>query len=468
MTGRVPHTSGIAVIGLGPGDPELRTVGAQRRLDAAARIVLRTARHPGLDDLAGDGRVIACDDLYESEATFDAVYEAISRRVCGFAVETSGPVVYAVPGHPRFGERSVTLLLAEAGRRQVPVTVEAAVSAFDAVATALGIDLMADQVQVVDAASLIEVHEREPFAGGMAALDPSRPVLVCQVYARQVATAVKLTLGRLYPDEQPIVIVRSAGVPGDEACEPCRLFELDRRDVDHLTSVWVPAVGALEASRSPFTLQRIVARLRAPDGCPWDRQQTHRSLRDAIIEEAYETVDAIDAGDSSNLAEELGDLLLIVAMHAQIADEAGDFAIEDVYDQVSRKLVRRHPHVFGGVAATTPDEVVATWNAVKAAERAAAGMGKASVQSSPLDTLPRSMPALQRSRVLFGARKGDRAGETDLEAIAGVGDALLFIARKAAEAGVDAERALHLALRRQVEMSMTDDEAAPKQRSESA
>lgn len=442
---------GIEIVGLGPGDPLARTVGAQRSLDTAARIVLRTALHPGLDDLTSDPRTVACDDLYESGATFEDVYAAIARRVCDLADETAGLVVYAVPGHPWFGERAVALIREEATKRGLTVGVQSAVSAFDAVATALATDLMADEVQILDATTLVQSFESEPFAAGLVAIDPTRPALVCQVYSRHVASAVKLSLGRLYPDDHPVAIVRGAGVPEREAIEHCRLYELDRRAVDHLTSVWIPGLPVLAATRSPYTLQRIVARLRAPGGCPWDRKQSHASLRDAIIEEAYETVDAIDAGDVEHLAEELGDLLLIVSMHAQIADEAGAFTISEVYDHVARKLVRRHPHVFGDVVAETPDAVISTWNEVKAAERAAAGKSEPETPPSPLAKLPRSMPALQKSRVLFGARKGEVPAAVDQAAISAVGDNLLQLARAAAEAGIDPEQALSLALERQFE-----------------
>ena len=446
MTADASHR--IEVIGLGPGDPLLRTLGAQRALDQAARIVLRTARHPGLGDLLGDPRVVTCDDLYEAGDTFGQVYDAVARRVCDLAEEAAGVVVYAVPGHPWFGERTVALLQAEAGQRGIEVNVSPAVSAFDAIASTLVVDLMAAEAQIVDAAELVLIHEQEPFAAGRVTIDPSRSALVCQVYAQSVASAVKLLLGRLYPDDHPVIIVRAAGVPGQQSCEQCRLFELDRLPVDHLTSVYVPALPPLEATRSPFTLQRIVAQLRAPGGCPWDRKQTHQSLRDAIIEEAYETVDAIDASDISQLAEELGDLLLIVAMHAQIAEEAGDFAIEDVHDAVSSKLVRRHPHVFGDVRAETPEAVVATWDAVKAAERAASSEGTVTKPPSPFEKLPRSMPALQKARALYGARKGSTPVAVDPDLQLELGESLLATARRASEAGVDPEQALADALER--------------------
>ncbi|MDP9366523.1 MAG: MazG family protein, partial [Chloroflexota bacterium] len=385
----------VTVVGLGPGDPALRTVGAQAALDRADRIVLRTLIHPGLDDLAADSRAIGCDDLYEGGASFDEVYAAVADRVLGeAAARQDGEVVFAVPGHPRFGERSVRLLTERAAAAGVGVEVQAATSALDVVAVAVDADPFGDELQLRDALDLVDAVEREPFGGGLIALDPSRPCLVNQVYAPAVAASVKLALARLYPDDHPVVVVRAAGVPSQERLSRCRLFELDRQSVDHLTSVWVLPLPPLEAHRSPQTLQRIVAHLRAPGGCPWDRKQTHGSLRSALIEEAYETVDAIDAGDADNLAEELGDLLLQVALHAQIAEEAGGFVLEDVYEHVSAKLLRRHPHVFGDVEARTPDDVVTTWEAVKAAERANAGDER---PEHPLDRLPRSMPALTRA-----------------------------------------------------------------------
>ena len=438
----------ITVVGLGPGDPSLRTLGAQRALDDADRIVLRTRIHPGLDDLAGDPRVADCDDLYERAATFDDVYAAIAERVCNLALTVADTVVYAVPGHPRFGERSVRLLAEEAGRRGVPIEVQAAVSALDAIAAALAIDPMADGVQVIDATSFAIAVEHQPFAGGLVTVDPHRPCLVVQVYTPSVAAATKLALSRLYPEEHPIVIVAAAGIGGLERLVRCPLYEFDRQPVDHLTSVWLPPLPALEAHRHPQTLQRIVARLRAPGGCPWDRSQTHQSLRDAVIEEAYETIDAIDGADAANLAEELGDVLLQVALHAQIAEESGDFTLEEVCEHVSQKLLRRHPHVFGTADARTPEEVVATWEAVKAVERAdKTGAGD---PDDPLGRLPRSMPALIKAVALIrsGAALHPASGDGAGDSPEAVGARLLAAVESAVRVGVDPERALDAALRR--------------------
>ncbi len=446
----------IVVAGLGPGDPSLRTVGEQRALDEADRIVLRTRIHPGLDDLADDPRVIDCDDLYDGSATFEEVYLAVAERVVDLAeAADAGTVAFAVPGHPRFGERSVRLLEERAVDRGFTVEVQGAVSALDAIANALSVDPLGDEVQLLDATAFAAAVEREPFAGGLVAIDPQRPCLVGQVYSATIAAAVKLALARFYPDDHPIVVVRAAGVDDEESLDHRFLFELDRRPVDNLSSVWVPALSSLAAYRSPHTLQRIVALLRAPGGCPWDRKQTHSTLRQAVIEEAYETVDAIDAGDAENLAEELGDLLLQAALHAQIAEEDASFALEDVYESVNRKLIRRHPHVFGTVEARTPAEVVTTWEAVKAAERAATAGGEK--PTHPLDRLPRSMPELTRATMLLAPRKAESRPMASEDEIAVIGEALLAAVEAAAGRGVDPEGALDEALRRRVDRDVVVD-----------
>jgi MazG family protein len=144
-------------------------------------------------------------------------------------------------------------------------------------------------------------------------------------------------------------------------------------------------------------LVEILARLRAPDGCPWDREQTHESLLKYLLEESVEVVEASRSGDTAHLAEELGDVLLQVVFHAQIAAEAGTFTIDDVVRAISEKMIRRHPHVFGASVAETSDAVLAQWEVIKAQEKAAAGKAQA---KSVLDKVSRSLPALARAQAL--------------------------------------------------------------------
>ena len=147
-------------------------------------------------------------------------------------------------------------------------------------------------------------------------------------------------------------------------------------------------------------LVQVMIRLRSPDGCPWDREQTHESIRKYLIEEAYEVTDAIDRGDPAELCLELGDLLLQVVFHARISADGGGFGVEDVCNAITRKLERRHPHVFGDVAAETPEQVARNWEAIKAAER---GPG-----ASLVDGVPRALPALQRAERI--SEKASRSG----------------------------------------------------------
>ena len=151
-------------------------------------------------------------------------------------------------------------------------------------------------------------------------------------------------------------------------------------------------------------LVEIMAQLRAPDGCPWDREQTHETLKPYLIEEAYEVLDAIDDGTDADLASELGDVLLQVVFHAQVASEEGRFDVEEVARAISDKLERRHPHVFGDVEADTPEKVLKNWDAIKRDEKA----DKGQVRKGLLDDVPRQLPALLRAENL--QKKAARVG----------------------------------------------------------
>jgi len=149
------------------------------------------------------------------------------------------------------------------------------------------------------------------------------------------------------------------------------------------------------------SLIALQARLRAPNGCPWDREQTHDSLRTYLVEETYEVLDALDSGDPRKFADELGDLLLQIVFHAELAAEAGKFDIADVIEQIYTKMVRRHPHVFGKVRAETSADVLKNWEQLKAEERARSKVSEAKAQdASILDAVPRSLPGLLEAHQL--------------------------------------------------------------------
>jgi MazG family protein len=167
-------------------------------------------------------------------------------------------------------------------------------------------------------------------------------------------------------------------------------------------------------------LVNVQARLRAPGGCPWDREQTHATLKTYLIEEAYEVLDALEKGDPRELAEELGDLLLQILFHADLALEAGTFDISDVITGIHDKMIRRHPHVFGNVKADTAGEVLKNWAKLKALEKQPAPTGDASgktIAPSALDGVPRSLPALLEAYQL--TRRAAQVG-FDWETVVGI------------------------------------------------
>ena len=180
------------------------------------------------------------------------------------------------------------------------------------------------------------------------------------------------------------------------------------------------------------TLIDIVERLRGPGGCPWDREQTHQSLKRNLVEEAYEVLEAIDAGDPMPLAEELGDLLVQVAFHADIAREAGDFQLSDVLSSINRKLVRRHPHVFGDTNVADAREVERNWERIKEQERQEKGERK-----SLVDGIPKDLPALTYAQLMQ-----DRVARVGFEwdDISGVLDKITEEVQELREAETDAEK----------------------------
>jgi tetrapyrrole methylase family protein/MazG family protein len=227
------------------------------------------------------------------------------------------------------------------------------------------------------------------------AFDPSLPLVILADEAgavtadalpgRHARHGPHAVLASLYPLDHELFRLPGRGAH--------RLADLD--DAMLSAGAWlVPALEPIANLASPHGMAAISARLRAPDGCPWDRKQTHLTLRPYLLEEAYETLDAIERGTPADLAEELGDLLLQVILHAQFAAEEGAFDLTDVYRSIAGKIVRRHPHVFGELEVDGVDQVLANWETIKADERAE--RGKAS--EGAFGGVARALPALAGSR----------------------------------------------------------------------
>jgi tetrapyrrole methylase family protein/MazG family protein len=369
---------GIIIVGLGPGRSDQLTLEAWRILESAGEVYLRTARHPTVAELPAATTCQAFDAVYESAETFEAVYEQIAQQVFALGQREQG-VIYAVPGHPLVGETTVLRIRQLAAENHVPVRIVAGLSFIEPTLTALGIDPF-DGLQLCDA--MVLAQRLHP------SLDPDVAALIGQVYSRDLASELKMTLMHLYPDDHPVRLVYHAGLP-EGTVQDIALYQLDRQaKLDHLTSAYLPPLAA-KGSLSSY--QEVLARLRAPDGCPWDREQTHESLRTSLLEETYEVLDALDRDDMGDLKEELGDLLLQVLFHAQIANEDGDFRLADSMRYTIEKLERRHPHVFGDQTVEDSEEVLRNWEQIKRQERGTASF------TSMLAGLNKALPALSQA-----------------------------------------------------------------------
>jgi tetrapyrrole methylase family protein/MazG family protein len=419
----------IVVCGLGPAGPDLVTAATHEAVGRIPHRFLRTARHPAAGVV---GEVPTFDHLYDEGESIGAVYAAIVEALVTAAAE-HGEVLYAVPGSPAVAERTVELLLAD---DRVAVEVLPALSFADLAWVRLGIDPVERGVRLVDG------HRFEIEAAG-----ERGPLLVAQCDDRHVLSDVKLVLGDAAGgaggDEVAVTVLQRLGLP-DEHIVELPWPELDRVvRPDHLTSLYVPRLATPLASETA-AFAEVVRRLRAE--CPWDRQQTHQSLRHHLLEEAYEVLEALDhldveAGEGFDaLEEELGDLLFQVFLHATLATEEGRFTLEDVVRGISDKLVGRHPHVFGDVTVDSADEVAERWERLKTAEK-----GRASV----MDGIPATLPAL--AYALKVQRKAASQGVDWRALLAGagapgvLGRRLLDIVDDARTAGDDPETELRVA-----------------------
>ncbi|MXY76988.1 MAG: nucleoside triphosphate pyrophosphohydrolase [Acidimicrobiia bacterium] len=402
------HPAGILnealiVAGLGPGDLSRTPAGVRAALlDPDRDVILRTAQHPAAAQLAQRRRVTTCDDLYDAGETFDEVYEAIVSRV--LAAAEMGPVIYATPGSPLYGERTVAVLRARCRAAGRPVELLHAPSFLDEVFSALQLDPTERGFTVLDGRDL-----PDPLMLHL-------PTVVFQVDTGPVLDDALRRLGRTLPEGTPVTVLSDLGtekalvrtypigdVPADAANARTSLF-LDPPETG--------LVGAIRAMR----------RLRKE--CPWDQRQTHDSLTPYAVEETFELLEAIGrlphgapGGDDidyvayHDVEEELGDVLLQVIFHSNLASETGAFDVEDVAETLRRKLVRRHPHVFGTLEVQDAEEVIANWVEIKAGEKH---------RESLMDGVPGNLPGLDRAVKL--QKRATRVGFDWPDARSVVGD----------------------------------------------
>lgn len=425
------HT--LIICALGPDDPQLLTRAAYAALTSDAPLLLRTARHGVAQELAGQGKAFdTLDDIYEDCEDFDELCEEAYERICSFA-RAAQESVYAV-SDPASDETVHALC------RDLPddiaLRVLPGVSLTDA---ALSASLpLGAQTQDPRTLSVLSLDEAQ--------LDPLTPLVITEIDTRVLAGEAKLFLMRVYPDELPVYFLphganRAVSIP---------LCDADRQsDYGHTCALIVPPVAY--ASRERFVmrdLEDIMRRLRSFDGCAWDREQTHESLRRYLIEEAYEACEAIDADDPDKLCDELGDVLFQVVFHAAIAQEHADFSMEDVVSAVCNKMIERHEHVFGGKNLNGTQAISDNWERIKREQRGE------QTTAQVIRDLSKTLPALMRAQKAI--KKARAAGYDALPAAsaspeARLGSELLALIARAQEADVDAQLALEGALRQYID-----------------
>jgi len=425
LTGAMSPT--IIVAGIGSGGEDHITLGVWRRLQETPRRYVRTASHPAVRKLTEHGLAFeSFDHFYEQSDSFPDVYERIADELIRLAQADGQPILYAVPGHPMVAERTVRLLSERCGGAGIRLEIVGGESFLDQAFIRLGFDPI-EGFQLLDAADV------KPSL-----LRPELHTVIAQMYDKFTASDVKLSLMERYPDDHPVTVGHALGVPGEERIETVPLHDLDRlEEYGNLTLVWLPKSGdPMLRNRSFDRLHEIVAILRSPEGCPWDREQTHRSIRKNFIEETYEAIEAIDNDDPVGMQEEFGDVLLQVMLHSQMEAENGTFDVYDVIQSLNEKLLFRHPHVFGETGAANAQEALASWERMKAEERRRKGLSE---RSSVLDGIPRDLPALMKAYAL--QKKAAKVGFDWAEigpALDKVGEELREL-REAVAAGKDKE-----------------------------
>ncbi|MGN0779982.1 MAG: nucleoside triphosphate pyrophosphohydrolase [Aristaeellaceae bacterium] len=368
----------ITVVSLGPGDPSLLTLQTADALRHAKRLMLRTEQHPVAAWLKEQGiPYVSFDPYYDHFWDFDELNQAIARKLWEEAAMQ--PVTYAV----------------------MDATGDSSLSALDALRPEDGRLVRLAGVSRADAC-LCDVPARELHADGLRVLpalscagavhDPHLPLLITEMDNPALAGDVKLWLSDLYDEEMSVTFFPSS-VKGSRKAVSMPLMELDRQKTyDHTVSVYVPAVPLQARQRFCFAdLVEIMDILRGEHGCPWDREQTHQSLRKYLIEEAYETVAAIDEDDPDHIADELGDVLLQVVFHAHVGKSHGNFTISDVTTDICRKMIYRHAHIFGTAQCATSQDVSRNWEQLKKAEK------HLTTQGDVLADVSRGLPALMRA-----------------------------------------------------------------------
>jgi tetrapyrrole methylase family protein/MazG family protein len=369
--------TGITLLGLGPGHPKYLTCQAREFLGSGSELFVLDQNHPALLEMSIEGRTIFPHVSLEERADEITRYRQVADRLISLASRPEG-VSLAVTGHPGLDFPGIRELIDQAEARGIPVHMIPGLSIADLVIQLVGVPARS-QLTIVDAGIFGKLH--------VPTFPPTTAVVITRLDSPEKAVRLREVLGSVYPDKHPLILVHAVKDEGKNLVQ-VKLDELP--DVEHLSAFTSLYISPLDDNSAIETFQEVVAHLRAPDGCPWDREQTHASLRQHLLEESYETLEAIDSGSMEDLREELGDLLLQIVLNAQIASEAGHFTMTDVVNGITTKIINRHPHVFGEFKVDGVGGVLKNWEKLKETERQQNG----DPTKGLLDGAPASLPAL--------------------------------------------------------------------------
>ena len=393
----------ITVVSVGSGDPELMNIRTMEAMKNARSLILRTSRHPVTDWLERNRIAYSSlDELYDIADDFDDLDLRIADSLLQRASDS--PVVYAVPDAS--SDAALRALLRKTENNGT-VKIIPGVGSGDLYLSASLAFLPESAVTILPASELLNKGY----------FDPNLSMLVTELDNPLLAGQVKILLSDLLDDEYEIIFMNGA-----EAHLRIPLYELDRmKGIDHRSAVLVP--GSDFRVRNRFVLRdlmSIMEMLRSPQGCPWDRAQTHLSLRQYLVEEAWECVAAIGQEDMDHLSEELGDLLLQIVFHASIGKDFDEFTLSDVLSAICVKMIRRHPHVFAGQTCDDADSVRSVWEQIKQNETGHTGIIESLEDVSPgLPSLKYASKALKKLKRMKAFHRSPDDIASDIQAVAG-------------------------------------------------
>lgn len=365
----------IQIIGLGAGVKEDLTLRAYNALSEKIPAYVRTERHPIVNELRNEFNIESFDDYFIKYDSFDEVYEKITKKLVELSKQY-GKINYCTAGSPYYGD-IVTKKLLNEYKDEINTIIIDGMSFIDKCIKLSG---FADYKSIL----VIDCLEADEFAFDIDSLN-----IITQVYDSEIASMLKIKLMEVYPDMAETVVIDVL----EESVKNIPLFLLDQEKKYGFSTYF--CILPIDISKNKVynvnNLRRLVKILRGPEGCPWDKKQTHSSIRQHVIEEAYEVADAIDNEDVDNLTEELGDLLFQVVFHAELGSEEGYFNFNDIVTKLCEKMYFRHPHVFGSIKADNENEALERWETSKLKEK------NLSTYTDNLRNVPKALSPLSRS-----------------------------------------------------------------------